>query len=94
MRKVIIGIVVVAVVALAFWWVKKSKTSDTPATPMLPHAGSNVQASRVEPVTSCPAARSFFTSGRPMAPVAPATNTLTSPPPSGPRATSSRAGGW
>jgi hypothetical protein len=48
MRKVIVGIVVVAIVAIGFWWLRKGK-SDTPATASTPHAGSSVQSSRVEP---------------------------------------------
>jgi hypothetical protein len=53
-----------------------SKTSTTAARAPAARTASALASDLVMPVTSWPAATSFGTSGRPIAPLAPATNTL------------------
>ena len=58
-----------------------SKTSTTAARAPAARTASALSSERVMPVTSWPAAISFGTSGRPIAPLAPAMKTLIAPPP-------------
>ncbi len=55
MRKVLVAIGVVAVVVVAILWIKKTGSSDTPATPGVPHDGSNVQSSPTKQAPKAPA---------------------------------------
>ena len=59
----------------------RSNTSATAARAPAARTASARSSERVMPVTSCPAATSFATSGLPIAPLAPATNTLMGAPP-------------